>query len=746
MTDEYSQKTQRTLGFKLIAGVGALLLLTLGNGALAVLSIDRLGGQLTQASDVTARKIQLTADVRLAAQSMRTAQRGVILYSMMKQPERVSKAHSQFLEASQRISTLLTDLKPLVESQAEQLASDQAMSAVRNWAPLYQSVVSGCQKDDYAGTVKEAVDRTFTQADAIDRASDSLLQEQTAALAQSRQSAAATISSSRWMALGMLLLSLALGTVTLLVVRQATRQLRVIAQGLAQGAGQLLDAAGMISNSSQSLAQGASEQAASIEETSASGEEITAMAERNTENAGNGSRQVDLAVHAIRQVDDALAKMMVSIDDINSSSDKIAKIIKVIDGIAFQTNILALNAAVEAARAGEAGMGFAVVADEVRNLAQRCAQAARDTSELIEESVAKSRDGKARVEEVAGATQAIRKTAASLKLLVDEVSAGSREQSTGLAQISRAISQMQTVTQRTAADAEESASASEEMSSQAQSLQAMSADLDLMVNGVQSGGHLGQRVAAMLAIFVLLLSAGPLSAQSAGTAAQRPVRWSTTLQTGMAETLQLNLGGTFGKGPAWQNRFQTGLSNLAVTGDSLFLYGADSTDLRSAANDWQVGIGYKRPLLAMGRNLLSGGVGFQHWRFPSVSTGTNDWLTHENLTFQTRIRKMAATVTSDSWTLLKSPLPAGTMINTQVWLQHRLFQRESVQVAFRHGPAHTYSWGFYGTQGNRVFRYQTMLALSWKGATLEGGYRQQFGLRPGIPNNSYWQYALSRTF
>ena len=224
------------------------------------------------------------------------------------------------------------------------------------------------------------------------------------------------------------------------------------------------------------------------------------------------------------------------------------------------------------------------------------------------------------------------------------------------------------------------------------------------------------------------------------------MRWATSLQSGLAETFQLTLGGTFGAGPAWQNRVQTGLSNLAVNGDSLFVFGTDTTDLRTAANDWQVGIGYKRPLFTTRRLSLLGGAGFQHWRLPSVKTGANDWLTHESLTLLSRLGSLPITVTSDSWSLLKSPLPTGTVLHTQVWLQHRLLKREALEISFRHGPAHTYSWGFYGAQGNRVIRYQTMLGLAWKGATLEGGYRQQFGLQPGIPDNSYWQFAVSRTF
>jgi methyl-accepting chemotaxis protein/methyl-accepting chemotaxis protein-1 (serine sensor receptor) len=164
----------------------------------------------------------------------------------------------------------------------------------------------------------------------------------------------------------------------------------------------------------------------------------------------------------------SLAEMVGAMDGINASSQKISKIIKVIDEIAFQTNILALNAAVEAARAGEAGMGFAVVADEVRNLAQRCAQAAKDTADLIEESIQRSDGGRIKVDQVAVAIREITAESAKIKVLVDEINLGSIEQSSGIDQISRAITQMEQVTQGSAANAEQSAAAAQQLNAQAE--------------------------------------------------------------------------------------------------------------------------------------------------------------------------------------------------------------------------------------------------------------------------------------
>jgi methyl-accepting chemotaxis protein/methyl-accepting chemotaxis protein-1 (serine sensor receptor) len=157
----------------------------------------------------------------------------------------------------------------------------------------------------------------------------------------------------------------------------------------------------------------------------------------------------------------------------------------VIDEIAFQTNILALNAAVEAARAGEAGLGFAVVADEVRNLAQRCAQAARDTAGLIEDSISTLRDGHARLDQMAGNVRgnvrAMTENLAKVKSLVDEVNMGSQEQARGMEQIARAAMQMEQVTQRTAASAQESASAGTDLNSHADALRALVHEMRDMV-------------------------------------------------------------------------------------------------------------------------------------------------------------------------------------------------------------------------------------------------------------------------
>ncbi|MFM1943468.1 MAG: hypothetical protein RI897_2450 [Verrucomicrobiota bacterium] len=272
--------------------------------------------------------------------------------------------------------------------------------------------------------------------------------------------------------------------------RSISLQVRGVAIDLSVGAEQTVAAAAQVSASSQSVAEGASEQAASLEETGSSLEEMSSVTQANAERADQCNDLMRQTEEGVAQMATATGEMREAIDQIKASADETGKIIKTIDEIAFQTNLLALNAAVEAARAGEAGAGFAVVADEVRNLAQRCAQAARETSQRLVESSAKAEVGVEVAARLAEVLERTRANSGQVAQGMGEIAAASREQAQGIAQVNSAVSQMDSVTQSNAANAEESASAAEELDGQARAVMQASVRLMELVAG-------GAKVAAV---------------------------------------------------------------------------------------------------------------------------------------------------------------------------------------------------------------------------------------------------------
>ncbi len=255
-----------------------------------------------------------------------------------------------------------------------------------------------------------------------------------------------------------------------------------------------------VSEGSQALASGSSEQAASLEEISASLEEISTQVKDNTSNAIEANAKSSNATKIAKNGLTAMETMSTTINEIKSSSDKTAKIIKTIDEIAFQTNLLALNAAVEAARAGEAGKGFAVVAEEVRSLAQRSADAAKATAGLIEESQINANNGVDASEKVNEIISEISEEIAGVANLVSEVTTASGEQSEGINQINEAVTQLDQLTQTNAANAEESAASGEELDTQSNELKAVVQDLVAVIDGNKSPNSVQpQRVVAKTA-------------------------------------------------------------------------------------------------------------------------------------------------------------------------------------------------------------------------------------------------------
>ncbi len=464
--------------YSCFAGMLALVLLL---GACALFVARDLNGKLDQAVNVTGRGQYLAGQADASAAAMASSERAGVLAAVLGDKSHVEETVQAFQTASSNLQKSLSELDRLAETadtRSELSALEQQAALAMQAHEEQQRAMSGQQMDAALDIFARKMQPQLAE---ISKQAAVLVERETREMASASAESAAGAARIETVVIALAIVALAAGCVVFWAVKNADRGLKALAARMDESAEQVAGAAAQVSDAGQSVAQGASEQAASLEETSASTEEIASITRKNADHSLQMAGLMEQTQAGAVEVDQTLARMTEKMKEIDASSGKIARIIKVIDEIAFQTNILALNAAVEAARAGEAGLGFAVVADEVRNLAQRCAQAARDTAALIEESIETSRDGNARLDRMAGAVRAMTEGSARVKALVDQVNLGSQEQARGMEQIQRAVVQMEQVTQKNAAGAQQSASAGAELSNYAGGMRTLVSDLRQMV-------------------------------------------------------------------------------------------------------------------------------------------------------------------------------------------------------------------------------------------------------------------------
>jgi len=470
-----------TIGRQLGISIGGMLAACAMVGSCGWWYVTALGACLDESIGVTGRNVELAGELKANILTFRLQERGMLLFSHIQASQQVSACQGAYDKAMDAALENVRAIRPLLRTDRGRQLMDEAEAGIKDYKEQQLEV----KKLLAAGQVEQATEwdrKMLVPAGgrivaALDPFSQLLhavdLKVNGDALGMKKTAQTVLV-------LGLLGCGL-MGFGVAFTIRRTNRKLQATAVELGRAAHEVAGAASQVSSSSQMLAQGCSEQAASLQETSATSAEISSMAQKNAE---HGHAAADIVTHSQQtsvQTNQSLDQTLVAMGEITTQSGKISKIIKVIDEIAFQTNILALNAAVEAARAGEAGMGFAVVADEVRNLAQRSAQAARDTAALIEESIAKSNDGKSKVDQVATAIHAITDETAKVKTHMDEVNLGGIEQSRGIEQIGKAITQMERVTQQTAANAEETAAAAEQLNAQSKVLEDLMDRLTAMV-------------------------------------------------------------------------------------------------------------------------------------------------------------------------------------------------------------------------------------------------------------------------
>ena len=503
--------------------------LTIGIAMAAWLVLDARANAASS-RDIAALTKQdaLAADAHIASLSMAGAVRGFLMDQ--RQTDELARKNA----ADERFNAAIIELAKLnTDPKRAALIAEIGKADERTLDPGEDRIMALARKDARAAVDMYFAEYAPAQAEQLTRLEALDSREAETQLNAEAEASAFTATLTLWSTIGIFGLLIA-GVV--LTQRNVMSEMTSAVTDLSEGANEVVTAARQVATSSQSLSQGSTEQAASLEETSASAEELSSMTRQNAANALEAARLTGDLESAVQHSATALGEMVTSVAAIQDSSRQVAKIIKTIDEIAFQTNILALNAAVEAARAGEAGMGFAVVADEVRNLAQRSAQAAKDTATMIEASISRSEAGTQQVERVATAISSLTSGMAKVKSLVDDVNHSSQEQSRGFDQISTAVAQMEKVTQSTAATAEESAAASEELNAQAESTLVTMARLETI---------LGRKAAHWAAAEPQRLATS--APEKRGTVVRMPARPASVARRSRAEDqLPLEDTGTFG--------------------------------------------------------------------------------------------------------------------------------------------------------------------------------------------------------
>jgi methyl-accepting chemotaxis protein len=469
------------LGFTLILALAAILA---GVGITQIRKVD------TGLMDIGEVHMPLTEAVTSIDAAATNQNLQVSLYAIHKEEEQLNA----FADMDEEVDQSIAKAKEVTTSDQD-LVDAGWLNKIDAIAQSHDAFVESClglikvvKDNSDAGQVPVAADAVEAAYNPFMAKVDEFLainSEEATTVAQNAMASADTAVS--WMMTIGIIAVITGAVLAFFIARGVIRALKRVIDSLTEGAEQVASASGQVSSASQSLAEGSTEQAAGLEETSSSLEEMSSMTKQNADNAQQANTLAAEARKAADNGTQSMTRMNEAIEEIQKSSDETAKIIKVIDEIAFQTNLLALNAAVEAARAGEAGKGFAVVAEEVRNLAMRSAEAAKNTANMIEEAVKNSKNGVDIAGEVGKVLDEIVQGIGKTTDLVGEIAAASQEQAQGIDQVNTAMTQMDKVTQQNAANAEESASASEELSAQAESMNEVVNELATLVGGSRVG-------------------------------------------------------------------------------------------------------------------------------------------------------------------------------------------------------------------------------------------------------------------
>jgi len=480
--------TKFTVGFKLAFSSVSMIIFIAVVGFAGYVSMGSINRVLSDVVSVILPSVDRLVQADRDLQQVLVAERSMIFSNS--QSDLFKKLVDDYEEKLKQSDQRWQQYKAVAATPEEKALIPNFEKAREEWKTVSRKIVEGRAADTREGR-REALDLSLGLGrDKFEAMREPLRQLTELILKHAAEDQKKAAESFQW-AQGTIFIALGLGVVfgiclAVFVGRSVTKPLKRVIQNLTESCAQVGSASRQVSAASQQLAEGASEQAASIEETSSSMEEMSSMTRQNAENAAQADSLMKESKQVVDQANESMRRLSRSMEEISRASEETSKIVKTIDEIAFQTNLLALNAAVEAARAGEAGAGFAVVADEVRNLAMRAAEAARNTSGLIEGTVKKVRDGAELTSRTNQAFAQVAESAAKVAELVGEISAASNEQSQGIEQVNKAVAEMDRVVQQNAANAEETASTSEEMHDQTIDIKKWVQDLVQLVGGFQA--------------------------------------------------------------------------------------------------------------------------------------------------------------------------------------------------------------------------------------------------------------------
>ena len=502
------------IGLRLGIGFGVILTLLLCIAAVGITRMDKIQQNLEDIVSINNLQLALANTMSSKVRDISIYIRNMVLLTdpdeINQEQSKIAAARAQYKEATTKLEKMFRELPETSEIEKTQFEKIKGLREAAR--PLNDQLIALAAQNKNA----EATTVLMTQARQITRkwliATDEMQGIEAQQNEQARKDAVQAYTSARNMMFGLAGVALVLGgLIACLITRSITRPINQavkIAQTVAGGdltsqievtskdeTGQLLQAlkdmndslariVGQVRTGTDTIATASSqiaagnldlssrteEQASSLEETASSMEELTSTVKQNSDNARQANQLAVMASDIAVKGGNVVSQVVVTMSEINTSSKKIADIIGVIDGIAFQTNILALNAAVEAARAGEQGKGFAVVATEVRNLAQRSASAAKEIKSLIGDSVEKVGVGTKLVDQAGATMTELLESVKRVTDIMSEITAASQEQTSGIEQINQAVSQMDEVTQQNAALVEEAAAASESLHDQAGNL------------------------------------------------------------------------------------------------------------------------------------------------------------------------------------------------------------------------------------------------------------------------------------